>query len=88
MILNVKGASQSRNITNILIFSESQNLAWIMIVVYGCPRYSLKTLLGKSINTIPYSFVGPWLVMGDFMSIISQKEKKGGKHSICLSMDV
>lgn len=50
----------------------------MLTFVYGPAQWSLKESFWNSLQTIANSFVGPWLCMEDFNSLVHPSEKMGG----------
>lgn len=51
---------------------------WHLIVVYGSPNPTTQRRLREHLQGKYEMMVGPWLVQGDFNTIIHQGEKMGG----------
>lgn len=47
--------------------------------VYEPPFPSMRPVFWDDLNLLGDSFTGPWLMAGDFNSVLSQKDKSGGK---------
>lgn len=63
-----------------LIVSVTLQKTWLMLFLSLILLFPLAFLwdLWDHLHTTSAAFMGPWLVMGDFDSIISQSEKIGG----------
>lgn len=53
--------------------------AWQFSFVYGLTTSCLKSNFWDLLNELRLKFFGPWIVAGDFNSILDQKDKLGGK---------
>lgn len=51
---------------------------WFLTVVYDSPHPSTRRLLWNRLSAIGLSISGPWLIVGDFNTVIHQSEKNGG----------
>ncbi|XP_061348788.1 uncharacterized protein LOC133294125 [Gastrolobium bilobum] len=62
-----------------VIYLEKMKSEYITFV-YGSPRRLERQSLWLSLESIAQEIVGPWLVLGDFNSILNASEKIGGKE--------
>lgn len=67
-------------VINFLFFSDPPSCAWQCSCVYGPVVPNLKGAFWDGLNSIGRAFDGPWLLIGDFNSILTGFEKRGGRH--------
>lgn len=51
--------------------------SWYITVVYDNPRYARRHRLWDNLGIIAESMEDPWVVLGDFNAITSDKERRG-----------
>ena len=70
--------THNSNLIGMLVNSNIQDKPWLLVGFYGSPYVSMKRKVWKQLRNLVSNFDGPWLCLGDFNSILSQKEKLGG----------
>ena len=67
------------NMINCVVLSSPPSTPWLLIAAYGPMMSSHKHVFWQDLRSIGASFNGAWMVFGDFNSIISQEDKRGGR---------
>lgn len=63
------------------------NESWLLSGLYGWPEANNKTLTWDLLIDIKPNAFEPWIVVGDFNSILWPSEKKGGNSKPCHEMN-
>lgn len=75
--LNIQVIFTNEFLINFMLFSDPTSCAWQCSCVYGPVVPNFKGLFWDGLNSIGRAFDGPWLLMGDFNSILVGSEKRG-----------
>lgn len=77
--LNIQVTLSSEFAINFMVFSDPLSCAWLCSCVYGPILPHIKSLFWDGLNSIDQAHLGPWLLLGDFNSILASCEKQGGR---------
>jgi exonuclease III len=66
-------------------YSDPPNTPWILSCVYGPPDRRDRIAFWESFSSVGKNFVGSWLCLGDFNSVLDQTEKFGGRPVVSSS---
>lgn len=94
MLQMSKSLTHNNFLTHATINSDPNANPWYFTGIY-CPCTPIgKSIFWDHLNSIAEDILGPWLLMGDFNSITSQVEKRGGRpfassssHSLSNELD-
>lgn len=67
------------NLINALVFSDKDELPWQFTRVYGPPIPSLRRFFWHALYDVASAFIGPWLLLGDFNTVLVQVDKSKGR---------
>lgn len=68
--MDVRILVSNPNLINALIFSDPMDIPWQITGVYGPPIPSLRKFFWEALDNIAAMFTGPWLLIGDFNTVI------------------
>lgn len=77
--MNLKIVVSNLIFINAVIFFDPQQTLWQLTTVYGPTVASQKAQFWDSLMAIEKAWNGPWCILGDFNSILDQKDKCGGR---------
>jgi hypothetical protein len=63
-----------------LIYSDPPSSTWLLNVIHGPLERKMRKGFWSFMESIIKAFSGPWLIIGDFNSICSSEDKRGGKQ--------
>jgi exonuclease III len=63
-----------------LIYSDPPSSTWLLNVIRGPPERKMRKGIWSFMESIIKAFSGPWLIIGDFNSICSSEDKRGGNQ--------
>lgn len=78
-MLRVRVLSTHTQFINLLI--EFNNRSWITTCVYGSPNFHLRKRLWNDLTSQDWEVNKPWIVAGDFNTILSFEEASGSESS-------
>lgn len=76
--VNVRILLSNSNIIFALIFSHPSDQTWHFSGIYG-PKPCQRRQFWTDLRHIANAFDGPWAVLGDFNTVLSQSDKRGGR---------
>jgi hypothetical protein len=77
--IEVEPINQTRFQISCLVFSDPPHQPWLLSCIHGPSTWTNKIGFWDSVSKIGDSFVGPWMMLGDFNAILSQSDKLGGR---------
>lgn len=77
--MNIKIIVSSMSYINCLVFATIHPTPWQLTCVYGPLIPTQRQCFWNSLDSMGQSHVGPWLVIGDFYTVLSCLDKLGGK---------
>lgn len=75
--VNILGSSQW--MMNVLVYPNLPHFSFLLSLAYCPTQYYGKCQFWDSSQLLAASHLDSWLLLGDFNSVVSQKEKKGGR---------
>jgi len=69
-----------QNHISCLVSSDGSNSQWLISCIYAPHMGLLRSDFWTNLTDLGNSFGGPWLLLGDFNSILSPFEKSGGRN--------
>lgn len=77
--MDVRILLSNSNVISVLIFSHPSNHTWHFSDIYGPTASSLKRQFWTDLRNIAAAFDGPWVILGDFNTVLAQSDKQGGR---------
>lgn len=81
-LVQVEVLSATEQEIHSLIQVRSQNLHWLISVIYASLRFEERCILWNNLRILANMHDLPWALMGDFNEVLS-KEEKYGRNPIC-----
>lgn len=79
-------SSLNINIVNCIVSATDFSIPWQFTFLYGPPISGLRLEFWDCLASIGDAFSGPWNLIGDFNSLLSQEDKIGGRAVSCSSI--
>jgi hypothetical protein len=77
--VDIEPIQHDSNHISCLVYSDPPHSPWLLTCVYAPHTYQMRSDFWEFLSNIGNSFGGPWLLLGDFNSILSPAEKFGGR---------
>lgn len=73
------------NILSVLVYPDLSHSSFVLSIISGPSRYLEKHLFWDNLANLADSISKPWVSIGDFNAVSSQREKRGGQLVACFS---
>lgn len=76
--INIEPIRLDRYRISCLVYSDPSFCPWLLTCTNGPHSWYNRATYWDNLTSVGNSFVGPWLIVGDFNSILNPGEKRGG----------